>query len=70
MKLISVTSNGNRLARVILRSEQPRRYDIYGKRLSYAEETGLSNMPEYVDFAWKKRVALKAAEEWLEGAQV
>lgn len=68
MKLISVTSNGNRLARV---SESEFSENICVEYVKFNPENllipwTLAKSETFYD----QESALKAAEEWLEGAQV
>ena len=70
MKLISVQSRGNRLVRIVCNELGLIRYDIYGKTIGYTKSVGMTNRAELIDFAFRKRAALKAAELWLRGATV
>lgn len=66
MKLISVQSRGNRIARVI---KTRTHCEVYGKTLSYWPDTGFSiSLVFRSSLIQREYDALKCAESWLKGA--
>ena len=72
MKLISVQSRGDRLARVfeIYIGPESQNYGVFGKTLAYDKFKGFSYSCELLIAGVRKSRALKTAAKWLEGAQV
>lgn len=71
MKLISVTSRGNRLARVIetVIHKESWNFCVYGKEIRCNKYEGVVCSCELLFAGVTKAKALKAADEWLTGAQ-
>lgn len=72
MKLISVQSNGNRLARVIetVINKESWNFCAYGKEIGCNKYEGIVCSCQLLVAGATKKRALKAAEEWLKEAQV
>jgi len=69
MKLISVQSRGDRLARIVKQRIRPFYcFTLWGKRIRYSEEWGATIDAEILGSYDTDRQAIKAAAKWLEGA--
>jgi len=70
MKLVSLQSRGNRIARIIkTRTSSGHRYDVIGKTMRYSDACGISITVLVVDWFFRKERALKVANAWLEAAE-